>query len=184
MPWLESTNVLGPADTGDLVGRRNKTKGTYLRSTYTDAQLATAYHHLTETDLAAPMAGLLFGGFGGQANAIAPDATATPQRDSCIKVLTTVHWDDPAQNDPHMAWVRNFYRDMHADTGGVPLLDTNTDGSYINYCDVDLADPAWNTSGVPWHDLYYKASYPRLQAVKAEWDPRNIFRHALSIQAP
>jgi len=57
------------------------------------------------------------------------------------------------------------------------------DGAPINHPDVDLADPAWNTSGVPWHTIYYQANYPRLQRVKARWDPRNVFRHGLSVQA-
>jgi len=49
--------------------------------------------------------------------------------------------------------------------------------------DTDLADPALNTSGVPWSTLYYKDHYLRLQRIKAQWDPRNVFRHALSIRA-
>ncbi|MFJ6674671.1 BBE domain-containing protein [Actinosynnema sp. NPDC091369] len=40
------------------------------------------------------------------------------------------------------------------------------DGSYVNQPDVDLADPAWNTSGVPWHTLYYEGNYPRLRQVR------------------
>jgi hypothetical protein len=52
-------------------------------------------------------------------------------------------------------------------------------GTYINYPDVDLADPAWSQSNRPWHALYH---YSRLQAVKARWDPQNLFRHALSIR--
>jgi len=43
-------------------------------------------------------------------------------------------------------------------------------------------DPQWNTSGVPWHALYYKDNYPRLQQIKSRWDPRNVFYHALSIR--
>jgi aclacinomycin oxidase len=53
----------------------------------------------------------------------------------------------------------------------------------INHHDVDLADPALNTSGVPWSTLYYRANYLRLQKAKARWDPRNVFHHALSIRS-
>jgi FAD/FMN-containing dehydrogenase len=48
--------------------------------------------------------------------------------------------------------------------------------------DADLADPALNTSGVPWYTLYYKNNYPRLQRIKAQYDPRDVFRHPLSIR--
>lgn len=73
---------------------------------------------------------------------------------------------------------------MYRDTGGVPVPGEVSDGSYINYPDVDLTDPAWNTSGTPWHTLYCKDNYPRLQRAKAHWDPCNVFRHALAIELP
>ena len=66
--------------------------------------------------------------------------------------------------------------------GGVPVPGEAYDGALINHPDIDRADPALNTSGIPWHILYYKANYPRLQQIKARWDPRDVFRHDLSIR--
>jgi aclacinomycin oxidase len=80
-----------------------------------------------------------------------------------------------------MAWVREFYRDLYAGTGGVPISNEVTDGCFVNYADVDLADPAWNSSGVHWGRLYYKDAFPALRATKRRWDPLNVFRHSQSI---
>jgi len=76
-----------------------------------------------------------------------------------------------------------FYRDLFADSGGVPVPSEAYDGALINHPDTDVADPAWNRSAVPWQTLYYQENYPRLQRVNARWDPRNVFRHALSVRA-
>ncbi|RKN39181.1 FAD-binding oxidoreductase [Streptomyces hoynatensis] len=184
LPWLRSTNVEGFADTGEAMLRRCKAKGTYLRSSYTDEQISTSYRYLTTGRLQAPLAGLLLAGLGGRYAAVDPGATAVPQRDSVVKVMHAAHWHDPATDELHLSWVREFYRDVHASSGGVPELDGVTDGAYINYADADLADPRWNTSDVPWYRLYYKDAFERLQAVKGAWDPRNAFRHALSVPLP
>ncbi|GAA3758359.1 FAD-binding oxidoreductase [Plantactinospora mayteni] len=179
LPWLTSA-LRGNGDDGKRW--RLKTKAGYLRRGLTNRQIAAAYHHLTRADYDNPVGSLSLNTYGGQINTVASAATATAQRDSVIKLFYLAGWVDPAEDARHLAWIREFYRDVYADTGGVPVSGDVNDGSYINYPDVDLADPAWNTSGVPWHSLYYGANYPRLRAAKARWDPRNVFRHGLSVQ--
>lgn len=115
---------------------------------------------------------------------VRPDATAMPQRDSIMKAVFLNAWDSDKDNEMRIDWVQQFYQKVYADTGGVPVPNAINDGSYINYPDVDLADPRWNTSGVPWWTLYYKGNYPRLQQIKARWDPGNVFQHTLSIRPP
>jgi len=65
--------------------------------------------------------------------------------------------------------------------GGFPVPNGRQDGGYINYPDVDMRDPVQNTSGVPWYSIIWKDNYPRLQRVKNTYDPKNVFRHALSL---
>src|SRR5688500_13942113 len=146
-----------------------KAKAAYLRKRFTDQQIRTAYTYLTSTDHDNERALLLLVSYGGQVNTVAPDATAVPQRDSIMKAVYIATWTDPDRERASMDWIRRWYREMYQDTGGVPVPNGVNDGSYINYPDIDTADPTWNTSGVPWHALYYKDNYRRLQEVKARW---------------
>jgi hypothetical protein len=114
-------------------------------------------------------------------NTVPSDATATAQRDVMCKMVMAAAWTDPSKDAMHLAWLRKLYADVYKDTGGAPVPNAINAGSYINYPDVDLADPTYNKSGVPWHDLYYLGNYPRLQRIKAKWDPRNVFHHKLGI---
>jgi len=158
-----------------------KVKDALLKKRLTDAQIGVAYNYLTRTDHDV-MGGMLgFATYGGR-NTVARDATASAQRDSILDIACNTGWLDPQEEAKNLAWVRAFYRDLFAETGGVPVPGDAYDGSFINHPDTDLADPALNTSGVPWHTLYYNGNYPRLQRVKARWDPRNVFRHALSVR--
>ncbi|MEV1156046.1 FAD-binding protein [Micromonospora chokoriensis] len=181
-PWLQS--MLRPRMTGDVWGLRAKCKAAYLRKALHPTQIDTIYRRMTGEEYDNPGAGVIFTAYGGQASAVASDATASAQRDSVLKVFYLNTWTDAAQDDRHVAWIRDFYREVYADTGGVPVPGGNSDGCYINYPDTDLADPEWNASGTPWHALYYKDNYRRLQRVKQQWDPRDVFRHRLSIELP
>ena len=142
-----------------------------------------AYDWLTRTDHDI-MGGMLgFATYGGRINTVAPAATASPQRGAIFDIACNTGWIDPADEARNLAWVRGFYRELFAGTGGVPVPGEAYDGALINHPDTDVADPAFNTSGVPWHTLYYQANYQRLQRVKARYDPRDVFRHALSVRA-
>jgi hypothetical protein len=180
VPWLHATKWSGFTGPDPTVAFKGKPA--YVRRNFTHTQLAAMHHHLTRTDYSNPGALLLLSGYGGAVRRVPPDATAVAQRDSVLKLQTAVFWTDPAEEARHLAWVREIYRDMYADTGGVPVPNATNDGMFINYADVDARDPALNTSGVPWSELYFRGNYPRLQAVKARWDPRDTFRHALSIE--
>ena len=159
-----------------------KVKDALLRKRFTDRQIAVAYDYLTRTDHDA-MGGMVgLATYGGRINTFASDATAASQRGSILDTACTTGWVDPREEAKNLKWVRAFYRDLFMESGGVPVPSEAYDGAFINHPDVDLADPALNTSGVPWHTLYYKENYPRLQRIKARWDPRDVFRHALSIR--
>ncbi|MBN9386020.1 MAG: FAD-binding oxidoreductase [Chitinophagaceae bacterium] len=160
---------------------RAKVKDAFLRRPFTDEQMATAWYYLTTQDYNA-FGGLGLATYGGKVNEVPSDATASAQRDAILDTACNVGWGDPGQEADALAWVRAFYRDLYATSGGVPVPNQQTDGAMINHPDADLADPAWNTSGIPWYTLYYKDNYPRLQQVKRNWDPLNIFYHALSIR--
>jgi len=56
-------------------------------------------------------------------------------------------------------------------------------GTLVNHLDTDVADPALDTSGIPWSTLYCQGTYARLQRVTARCDPLNVFRHAVSVRA-
>ncbi|MEV5595012.1 FAD-binding protein [Streptomyces sp. NPDC052496] len=183
-PWLEAVALVQESEPAPF-----KVKAGYLRKRYTDRQITAIHRHL-----AAPAGSkdavpegvngsLWLVSYGGKVNTVAPDATAVAQRDSILKAVYMTGWEGPTEaGTKPQAWLRAFYRDVYADTGGVPVPGEVSDGSFINYPDTDLADPKLNASGVPWHTLYYKENYPRLQRVKARWDPRDEFRHDLSIR--
>jgi len=159
-----------------------KVKDALLKKRLGDEQIAVAYDYLTRTDHDVTGGMLGLASYGGHVNTVAPDATASAQRQAIFDLACTTGWQDPEEEARNLAWVRAFYRELFAATGGAPVPGDAYDGALINHPDVDLADPRLNSSGVPWHTFYYQANYPRLQQIKAQWDPRNVFRHALSIR--
>ncbi|MFE1900896.1 FAD-binding oxidoreductase [Streptomyces yangpuensis] len=180
LPWLDAARMVGapnPVWANPLA--RVGLKSAYHRRNFTDHQLKAAYRHLSRTDN--PDTSMVLLSFGGAINAHREEDTAAAQRDSVFKVLYQAIWSDARDDAKETDRLRAFYADVHAETGGVPVTGGVTDGCYINYPDTDLADPAVNTSGVPWHELFYKGNYERLRAVKRAYDPHGVLRHKLSV---
>ncbi|WP_116245111.1 FAD-dependent oxidoreductase [Nocardiopsis sp. FIRDI 009] len=180
IPYLQATQWAG--FTGQDPTVRFKGKSAYFRRRYTDSQIATMHEYLNRDDFTGGGGLLLISGYGGRVNEVAPAATAVPQRDSILKFQVVGVWNDASEEEGYLDWMRRFYRDLFADTGGVPVPNGTTDGCFVNYCDVDLNDDTWNTSGVPWHELYYKDNYARLQRAKRDYDPQDLFRHTQSVR--
>ncbi|WP_328308031.1 FAD-binding protein [Streptomyces sp. NBC_00442] len=183
IPWLQATRHLGT--TNALVNDptlHSDFKSAYFREGFSDAQLASLYDRLSRTDSGNATAGITLSSFGGRINSVAQDATASAHRDAAFKALWGIWWSDPSEESACLDWIRSAYAQVFAATGGVPVPNGATDGCYVNYPDADLSDPRHNTSSVPWHALYYKANYPRLQRVKDAWDPRDVFRHRQSVR--
>ncbi|MGW7051458.1 FAD-dependent oxidoreductase [Streptomyces sp. NPDC054887] len=208
LPWLTATQSIN--DSGP--NRCGKYKSAYMTRGFTEHQIDAIHRHLTDPAYTNPDALVQVDSYGGAINKVGEKDTAVPQRSSVMKLQYQVYWNwdtdadengvydyrdaeaDPGIAAPHLRWIRKFYQDVYAPTGGVPVVvdpalpatkDANTDGCYINYPDVDLLDEQHlNTSRQPWHQLYYKDSYKRLQQTKKRWDPHNIFRHAQSIAVP
>jgi FAD/FMN-containing dehydrogenase len=172
MPWLEATQTLN----GSGPNQRGKYKSAYMKQAFPESQIDTIWKWLTvENDQypANSQALLQVDSYGCQINAVAPDATAVPQRSSILKLQYQTYWTEKDQDQVNLAWINDFYLEMYGERG--PWPDEVMDGCYVNYCDSDLKD---------WRYLYYKENYPRLQQVKGEWDPNNVFHHGQSIELP
>jgi hypothetical protein len=186
--WLSTWETINTAipliETNALF--RNAVKSAFLVNGFTPAQIAAIYANMTTSSYSNPLPALLQLGAmaGGQISAVAQSATAISYRTSTLLAFFNVYWTSPADDATNIGWLRNLYSQTFASTGGVPdPANPAYEGACINLPDLDMADPTINTSGVSWQTLYYGTNYPRLQQVKATWDPTNFFQHPMSITA-
>ena len=127
---------------------------------------ATAIHDMLAAVAALPAGGvvLLCDAYGGKIADVAATDTAFPRRAGtqyCIQYYSS--WSRAADTPIHLAQVAKVSAAMRPHMPGA---------SYVNYCDLDLPDFA----GAYWGD-----NLTRLSAVKAQYDPANLFRHAQSV---
>ena len=169
LPWLYATQTFD----GVGANQRGKYKSAYMTKPFPREQIDVLWQYLTDPNFQNPQALLQVDSYGCEINRVAPGATAVPQRSSIMKLQYQTYWIGKQDDDANLKWMSEFYVAMYGEEG--PRPDGVVDGCYVNYPDCDLED---------WQYLYYLDNYPRLQKVKAQWDPHNIFNHAQSIELP
>jgi FAD/FMN-containing dehydrogenase len=142
-------------DAGNPKGALNYWKSSFL-SVLSDAAIDTMIDCYARCP--APMGGMLVEHLHGAACRVAPDATAFPHRAEGFNLLVLGQWMDPAATAACTEWVRETYAAMQPFTGS---------GRYSNYLGDDEAADASAAA--------YGLNYPRLQKIKAKYDPGNVF---------
>ena len=117
--------------------------------------------HLEASDAAMKVAQLRV--LGGAVARVPDDATAFAHRDSRILVNVATFYEGPADHDRRVAWVEDF----------VALLRQGDQGAYVNF----LADEGEERI----HAAYPGPTWDRLAAIKARYDPDNVFRRNQNI---
>jgi FAD/FMN-containing dehydrogenase len=93
----------------------------------------------------------------GAVQRVPKDATAFPYRDVDFAAVIAGMWEDPADNEANVRWVREYGATLHAHSAG---------GAYINFMDADDQSRTKDN---------YAGNYHRLANIKAKYDPDNVF---------
>ena len=102
---------------------------------------------------------------GGAMSRVGETETAYGGRDAAFLVTGEASWDDPALSDDAIAWGRSFWDAIGAHSTG---------GMYLNFAGLGEEKEALVRAG-------YGVNYERLAALKATYDPTNLFRMNLNI---
>jgi len=103
---------------------------------------------------------------GGAIGAVPADATAFVHRSSMFNISIIAQWVRDDETEANLRWTAELHESLRPYYSGEV---------YQNYADEEIED---------WPTAYYGANYPRLQRVKAAYDPTDFFRHPQSIRLP
>jgi FAD/FMN-containing dehydrogenase len=101
---------------------------------------------------------LAFVQLGGAINRISVSATAYPHRDIAFLINLHTRWRDPAEDATCIAWARSLFDACTPFASG---------GTYVNFIPEDDKDGVQRA---------YLSNAKRLAAIKAKYDPHNVFR--------
>ena len=136
-------------------GRRNYWKMVYLNELPGDAIAVMTDMYAR---VPAPLTHIVIYTLGGAVSRQAPDSSAVGRRDARHAAIAIGMWDRPEDDEVNIAWVREFYARMQPFSSG---------GFYPNYEGDATTDRLASAFG--------QAAYARLGAIKARYDPDNVF---------
>jgi FAD/FMN-containing dehydrogenase len=135
-------------------GRRHYWKSAFLKS-LTDDVVDLMIETMSTSP--SPSNTILLEVYGGAVARVANDATAFGNRDPMFNLSILAISDDPAIDAEQRAWARDNWQ---------KILPHSTGGAYVNYM----------SEGEDVHSAYSDARFQRLAAIKAQYDPANLFR--------
>jgi hypothetical protein len=159
-----------------------------MKQNFTPAETKCIYRYLKQDLPGIDLRGFVVSvdSYGGAINRAQLAAeTAAWQRSSIMKLQFQFYWSRAEEDAARLKWIRNFYADLYSTSNvdpqhvSTPWPGEHYEGCYINYPDSDMLAHSF------WPQLYYgnEDLYPFLQDVKRQYDPGNIFHHAMSIRA-
>ena len=143
------------------MGSLNYWKSSFLRE-LDDRAIDTMIE--TFASCPSPMSGVAVEHFHGAATRVDVTETAVPHREPGFNLLLTSVWADPAATEPNVTWSRETY---------AALEPSFADRRYVNYLSEDD-----DVSG----RAAYGPNFERLAAIKATYDPDNVFHHNQNIK--
>jgi FAD/FMN-containing dehydrogenase len=138
-------------------GARNYWKAHYLDE-LTPATIDLVCDHAARMTSAESAIGML--SLGGEISRRRGEDTAYPHRAAQWVVNIQSRWRDPADDDRHVAWSRGLFD---------ALTPHATGGAYVNFISGDEGADRLRAA-------YGESTFRRLTAIKATWDPDNVFQ--------
>jgi hypothetical protein len=148
------------SDEGYPRGRRHYWKASFLRD-LSDGAIETVLSYASQIPSA--FSGIGLQQMGGLASRVSPTATAFAHRARQYDFLILSQWEDVADDSANVAWTRSLFESMQ------PFLEPAV---YVNNLGDDSASRV---------ESAYGPNHSRLSAVKARYDPSNLFRNTHNI---
>ncbi len=152
-PYISQQSILDPTAPS---GRRNYWKSDYVAGFEPDLA-DTLIEHAKK--ITSPYSSLAYFPLDGKLNQYPVDHSAVGNRDTAAVVNFISSWENPAEDDRHIAWARDAFEALKPFSSG---------GTYINFLTEEEGSDRIQAA--------YGSNFKRLVEVKRRWDPDNMFR--------